>query len=83
MIGYVVPHSIYPNDYHGEILVKPDLLKWFTDEYPNHCKSKLDMGKSCIHFKKPGQIPCEFIAQLSQKLTVKDWTETYENNYKR
>lgn len=28
------------------------LLKWFQEEYSKQCKSKLDMGKSCIRFKK-------------------------------
>ena len=38
--------------YHMGIYANKDLLDWFTEQYPNHCPTKLDMGKSCIRFKK-------------------------------
>jgi uncharacterized protein YdhG (YjbR/CyaY superfamily) len=69
--------------YHMGIYAKPDLLQWFTTEYPKHTKSKLDMGKSCIRFKKPENIPFDLIAELVQKVTVDEWIQTYETNYKR
>ena len=71
------------NLYHMGIYADPNLLKWFQEEYPNHCKSKLDMGKSCIRFKKIDQIPYELIAELCQKITVEQYIETYETNFKR
>ena len=106
MIGYVVPHSIYPagyhctpelplpfmsfasqknsvNFYHMGIYAKPELLNWFTSEYPKHCKAKLDMGKSCVRFKKMDQIPFELIGELVQKMSVEDWVNCYEANLKR
>ncbi len=43
-------HSI--NFYHMGIYSNPELLDWFVKEYPKHTKQKLDMGKSCIRFKK-------------------------------
>jgi len=61
----------------------PVLLKWFTAEYPKHSAAKLDMGKSCIRFKKPEHIPYKLIAELAKKVTVKDWIATYEKNVKR
>ena len=80
MIGYVVPHNIYPDGYHCDpklplpfmalaaqknfvafyhmgIYADQKLMDWFLEEYPKHTKSKLDMGKSCIRFKKLDQIP--------------------------
>lgn len=69
--------------YHMGLYAMPDLLKWFTEEFPKHSKAKLDMGKSCIRFKKMDQIPYELIAELSKKISVNDWIETYERNYKR
>lgn len=69
--------------YHMGIYARPDLLDWFTSEFPKHSKKKLDMGKSCIRFKKPEDIPFELIAELMQKITVKDWIETYETHLKR
>ena len=103
MIGFVVPHSKYPNGYHCDpklplpyiniasqknfialynmgIYSDPALLKWFVEEYPKHCKRKLDMGKSCIRFKKIGDIPYDLIGELVTKVTVDQWINTYETN---
>jgi len=69
--------------YHMGIYANPDLLKWFVDEYPKYCNTKLDMGKCCIRFKKPENIPFELIAKLTQKMTVNNWVSIYEENIKR
>lgn len=69
--------------YHMGIYANPELLKWFVEEYPKHCKTKLDMGKSCIRFKKFDQIPFELIGELMKKMTVRDWITLYEKNLKR
>lgn len=104
MMGYVVPHSLYPKGYHCDpklplpflgiaaqknfiavyhmgIYASPELLKWFTDEFPKYSKLKLDMGKSCIRFKKPETIPFELIGQLVRKQTVADWINLYESKF--
>ncbi|HCY43544.1 MAG TPA: hypothetical protein DHV48_19780 [Prolixibacteraceae bacterium] len=104
MIGYVVPHSIYPKGYHCDpklplpfvalaaqknfiafyhmgVYANPELLKWFTDEYPKHSKLKLDMGKSCIRFKKSESIPYHLIGELVGKMEVADWIGLYELNF--
>jgi hypothetical protein len=69
------------NFYHMGIYANPNLLDWFVAEYPKHSKQKLDMGKSCIRFKKMDDIPFELVAQLMKKVSVSDWIETYEKNY--
>lgn len=69
--------------YHMGIYANEELLNWFTTEYPKHCKTKLDMGKSCIRFKKMNDIPFDLIKELVQKISVQDWIETYEKNVKR
>lgn len=69
--------------YHSGIYASPEILDWFVAEYPKHCKRKLDMGKSCIRFKKAEEIPFDLIAELMQKLTVKQWIDLYEKNIKR
>ena len=61
----------------------PELLNWFTNEYPKHSKTKLDMGKSCIRFKKPEQIPYELIGELMKKVSVDEWIEVYETHLKK
>ena len=101
MIGYVVPHELFPAGYHCDpklplpfvniasqknfiamyhmgIYSSPELLKWFTAEYAKQSPSKLDMGKSCIRFKKPEHIPYKLIGELMKKMTVKDWINTYQ-----
>lgn len=71
------------NFYHMGIYANPDLLNWFVAEYPKHSKQKLDMGKSCIRFKKFDEIPYQLIGELMKKMTVKDWVTIYETNYKK
>jgi hypothetical protein len=106
MLGYSVPHSIYPagyhcnpkdplpffglasqknsiNVYHMGMYARQDLYDWFVAEYPKHVKAKLDMGKSCIRFKKPEHIPLELIGELLQKMSVQDWIALYEKEIKK
>ena len=64
--------------YHMGIYSDPKLLDWFTKEYPKHSKAKLDMGKSCIRFKKPEEIPFKLIGELASKMTPEQWIEKYE-----
>jgi len=104
MIGYIVPHSIYPKGYHSTpklplpfinlasqknyialyhmgISADKELLRWFIEEYPKHSKSKLDMGKGCIRFKKPEHIPYKLVGELVSKITVDEWIKLYEKTY--
>lgn len=106
MIGYVVPHSIYPSGYHCNtklplpfmniasqknfiavyhmgIYADEKLMDWFLKEYPKYSTLKLDMGKSCIRFKKIDQIPYALIGTLASKMTVKNWIALYETQFKK
>ncbi len=71
------------NMYHMGLYAKKELLEWFVSEYPKHCKRKLDMGKSCIRFKKMDEIPFELIGTLVSKMTADQWIEIYENTLKK
>jgi hypothetical protein len=104
MIGFCIPHSIYPKGYHCDskialpfvsiasqknfialyhmgIYAEPTLLDWFVAEYPKHVKSKLDMGKSCIRFKKMEEIPFDLIGELMKKMSPQDWINLYESKF--
>lgn len=104
MIGYSVPHSIYPkgyhckptdplpfmgmasqknsiNFYHMGIYANKELYDWFVAEYPRYSTRKLDMGKSCIRFKKFEEIPFDLIGELVTKISVEDWIATYESTF--
>lgn len=70
------------NLYHMGIYANPELLDWFVAEYPKHSRQKLDMGKSCIRFKKMNEIPYELIGMLMQKISAHDWIKIYEQKLK-
>ena len=53
-------------------------MEWFVEEYPKHSKYKLDIGKSCIRFKRLDDIPFSLIGELCSKMSVKDWITIYE-----
>jgi len=69
--------------YHMGIYADKELHDWFIAEYPKHAKTKLDMGKSCIRFKKPENIPYELIGQLVAKTTQQQWIILYESAFRR
>ena len=69
--------------YHMGIYADPALLEWFRTEYARQSRGKLDMGKSCIRFRKPDQIPLSLIGELASKVTPRKWIEVYERNMKR
>ncbi|MFZ9657379.1 MAG: DUF1801 domain-containing protein [Crocinitomicaceae bacterium] len=71
------------NFYHMGIYADPKLMDWFIAEYPKHSTQKLDMGKSCMRFKKPEHIPFELLGQLMGKMTAQQWIDMYESLYKK
>ena len=106
MIGYVIPHSLYPAGYHCKptdplpfmnvasqknfiavyhmgLYADPILMKWFMTQYPKHSTQKLDMGKSCIRFKKPDQIPFKLIGELTSKMNPAQWIALYEKAFRK
>ncbi len=64
--------------YHMGIYAEPKLLDWFVAEFPKHTDAKLDIGKSCIRFKKPEKIPFKLMGELLSKMTVQQWIDKYE-----
>ncbi|GAB5473981.1 MAG: DUF1801 domain-containing protein [Maribacter sp.] len=68
--------------YHSGIYANPELHDWFVGEYPKYVKTKLDMGKSCIRFKKMETIPYPLIEELCGKMTMQQWIDLYEKNVK-
>ena len=106
MMGYCVPHSLYPAGYHCNpkdplpfigmasqknfiavyhmgIYADPALHKWFVAAHAKASPKKLDMGKSCIRYKKPDDIPFELIGELASKITPDEWIAIYEKNLKK
>lgn len=69
--------------YHMGLYADPELLAWFREEYPKHSQTKLDMGKSCVRFRKMDQIPYELIGELMRKMSPRAWIALYEQNLKK
>jgi len=101
MIGYYVPHSVYPAGYHCDpkqplpfaslasqknhmaiylmcIYADEKLQSWFVDEWKKTGK-KLDMGKSCIRFRKIEDVPLDLVAKTIRKVPVKKLIRQYES----
>ncbi len=106
MIGYVVPHSIFPAGYHCNpklplpfitmasqkqfiaiyhmgMYMDKTLLDWFVKEHAKASPIKLDMGKSCIRYKKPDQIPFDLIGELATKMSTEQWINCYTSQLKK
>ena len=101
MIGYYVPHSIYPNGYHCDprqplpfasiasqknhmaiylmcLYGSPEHEAWFRSEWAKSGK-KLDMGKSCVRFKKLEDVPLKVVGTAVKRVPVKKFIERYES----
>ena len=106
MMGYVVPHSLYPSGYHCNpklplpfmgmasqknnisvyhmgLYADAKLMQWFTEAHAKASPKKLDMGKSCIRYKKAEDIPFELIGELCTKLTPQQWIDLYEKAFRK
>jgi hypothetical protein len=92
MIGYYVPHSIYPTGYHcdpnqpagfvclasqknymslymGCVYGESELARWFQAAWAKTGK-KLDMGKSCIRFKRVEDLALDVIGEAIRRMPV-------------
>ena len=106
MLGFVIPHSVYPGGYHCDpkmplpfmnvasqknfiavyhmgMYAKKEVLDWFVAEYNKVCTYKLDMGKSCVRFKKLNDIPYDLIGELARKMSTEEWISIYEDQIKK
>ena len=60
-------HSIYTNE---------DDAEWFQQAYVATGK-KLDMGKSCVRFKKLDQVPVELIGEAIARVSIEQFLDYY------
>ena len=104
MIGYVVPHKLYPNGYHCDpkqplpfaalasqknhmslylmhAYMDGVTEQWLRDRFAAAGK-KVDMGKSCIRFKKIEDLPLDVIGEALAKVSVADYITIYEDKLK-
>jgi hypothetical protein len=68
--------------YHMALQADAALLQWFTAEHAKASPKRLDIGKACIRYNKPDDVPVELIGQLAAKMTPRQWIELYEKAVK-
>ena len=102
MIGYCVPHSVYPPGYHCDptqplpfasigsqkghmalylcnIYMDPDEAEWFRAAWTRGGR-KLDMGKSCVRFKKLEDVPLDVVGKVIKRTSARKLIKLYEAN---
>lgn len=99
MIGYYVPHRVYPPGYHCNpkqplpficlasqknylslylgCAYGPEREKPFREAWAKTGK-KLDMGKSCVRFRKPDDLALEVIGETIRRTSARAFIENYE-----
>jgi hypothetical protein len=101
MIGYFVPHSVYPPGYHCDpkqplpfaglasqknymsiylmcVYGHPEHEVWFREAWAKTGK-KLDMGKSCVRFKRIEDVPLKVIGQAIRRVPTKRFIDYYKS----
>jgi uncharacterized protein YdhG (YjbR/CyaY superfamily) len=73
----------YISLYHLGLYADDKLLKWFSESYEKIVAQKLDIGKSCIRFKKLDSIPFKLIGELVTKMSPQQWITQYEKSLKQ
>jgi hypothetical protein len=100
MIGYYVPHSIYPAGYHCDpkqpvpfacLASQKNYMslyllssysgageeQWLREQFAKAGK-KLDMGKSCVRFKKLEDLPLSVVGEAIRRVSVASYIAAYE-----
>ena len=67
--------------YHMGLYASKEVLSWFETEWGKYSAKKLEMGKSCLRFKKAEEVPLKLIAELAKKITPQQWIDTYEKAF--
>ena len=67
----------YMSVYLMNIYSDKEAEQWFVDQYKASGK-KLNMGKSCLRFKKLEDLPIDLIGKAIERTKVDDFIELYE-----
>jgi hypothetical protein len=68
--------SLYLNTVYGE---GGEAAGWFRSEWEKTGR-KLDMGKTCIRFKKVADLPLDVIAKAVRQISTKEYIAMYQEN---
>jgi hypothetical protein len=64
--------ALYLNNVYSD----PDTERWFRDRWATTGK-KLDMGKSCVRFRRLDDLPLEVIGETIARTTLESFLEQY------
>ncbi len=101
MIGYFLPHSVYPPGYHcdptqplamvclasqknymsvylGCVYGSPEREGWFREAWTKTGR-KLDMGKSCLRFRKLDDLALDVLGESIRRMPARAFIEFYES----
>ena len=71
----------YISLYHLGLYAQPGLYAWFRAEYERkEYPHAIDIGKSCIRFRHPEEIPYDLVGQLAGRITPAEWVRIYEES---
>lgn len=68
----------YISVYHLVLYGDLETYNWFTNAYLEHYGKPVDMGKSCLRFKKESDIPFDLLGELFTKWTPAQYIQVYE-----
>ena len=77
MYAALASQKNYMSLYLMNIYGHPETHQWFTEEFKARGK-KLDMGKSCVRFKKLDDLPLEVIGEAVSMTSPTEWIDIYE-----
>ena len=72
----------YMSLYLMNVYSDPETENWFVEQYRASGK-KLDMGKSCVRFKKLEDLPIGLVGKAIARTSVPEFIERYEASRRR
>ena len=77
MYAAIASEKNYVSVHLMNIYASPKTQKWFVDSYKATGK-RMNMGKSCVRFRKLDDLPLELIGEAVGKTPMEDWIGVYE-----
>jgi hypothetical protein len=70
----------YLSLYHLGLYSNKEIYAWFTTLYEQLMGKPINMGKSCLRFKKPSELSLSLLAELVKKISADQWIQFYKDS---
>ena len=77
MYGAISSEKNYLSVHLMNVYADPETTQWFVDNYKATGK-RLDMGKSCVRFRKLDDLPLDLIGEAVGRTPIEEWIALYE-----